>query len=76
MFHGRMFKDNELNWVYVYTEAVDTEQLILQKEEVEEVRWMDYEECHRQILAGTLSNCIYEDEFRMVGEYLKELAAR
>lgn len=76
MFHGRMFKDNELNWVYVYTEAVDTEQLILQKEEVEEVRWMDYEECHRRILAGTLPNCIYEDEFRMVGEYLKELVAR
>ena len=75
MFHGRMFKDNELSSVYVYTEPVDTEKLVLQKEEVEEVRWMDYEECHRRILAGTLPNCIYEDEFRMVGEYLKELLA-
>ena len=42
-----------------------------EKEEVEEVRWMDYEECHRRILDGSLPNCIYEDEFRMVGEYLK-----
>lgn len=71
VFHGRMFKDNELSSVYVYTEPVDEGMLTLQEEEVEEVRWMDYEECHRRILAGTLPNCIYEDEFRMVGEYLK-----
>ena len=45
---------------------------MLQEEELEEVCWMDYEECHRRILDGTLPNCIYEDEFRMVGEYLKE----
>ena len=69
---GRMFKDNEISSVYVYTDPVDITQLTLQEEEVEEVRWMDYEECHRQILDNTLPNCIYEDEFRMVGEYLKK----
>ena len=72
VFHGKMFRDNEISSVYVYTDPVEIEQLTLQEEELEKVRWMDYEECHRRILDGSLPNCIYEDEFRMVGEYLKE----
>lgn len=70
-FHGRMFRDAERSTVYVYTKPIRIEELNLQESEVEEVIWMDYEECHRMVLDGTLPNCIYEDEFRMVGEYLK-----
>ena len=32
---------------------------------------MDYEECMARVLDGSLPNCIYPDEFRMVGEYLR-----
>lgn len=70
MFYGRLFRDNELSSVYVYTKPVNIEELKLQESEVEEVIWMDYEECLQRVLDGTLANCIYEDEFRMVGEYL------
>ena len=42
-FYGKMFRDRELSSVYVYTEPVEIENLKLQKEEVEAVRWMDYE---------------------------------
>lgn len=72
VFCGRTFRDNELSSVYVYTESVEIEELTLQESEVEEVIWMDYEECMQEVREGTLSNCIYEEEFRMVGEYLKE----
>lgn len=72
VFYGRLFKDNELSSVYVYTEPVEIENLKLQESEVEEVIWMDYEECRQKVADGTLPNCIYEDEFRMVGEYLKK----
>ena len=68
-FYGKMFRDRELSSVYVYTEPVEIENLKLQKEEVEAVRWMDYEECRQKVHDGTMPNCIYEDEFRMVGEY-------
>lgn len=70
-FYGRMFRDQELSSVYVYEKPVDTEALTLQESEVESVMWMDYEECRKQIQDGSIANCIYEDEFRMVGEYLK-----
>lgn len=72
-FYGRMFRDNELSNVYVITKYIDESRLRLQESEVESVMWMDYETCRRQIHEGTLPNCIYEDEFDMVGEYLKHL---
>ena len=73
-FYGKMFRDRELSSVYVYTEPVEIENLKLQKEEVEAVRWMDYEECRQKVHDGTMPNCIYEDEFRMVGEYLDRVS--
>lgn len=72
VFYGKIFRDNELSSVYVYTKPIEIENLKLQESEVEEVIWMDYEECRQRVQDGTLPNCIYEDEFRMVGEYLKE----
>ena len=71
-FYGRMFRDNELSYVYLYTGPVDVADLTLQEEEVESVLWMDYEECRQQVEAGTLANCIYLDEFRMVGKALEK----
>ena len=73
-FHGKMFRDEELAFVYIYDQPVDITELILQKEEVEAVRWMDYEECRQKVHDGTMPNCIYEDEFRMVGEYLDRVS--
>lgn len=72
-FHGRMFHDNELSSVYVITKEIEDDRLILQEDEVESVHWMDYETCRRAIREGTLPNCIYADEFDMVGDYLRNL---
>ncbi|MCR4745716.1 MAG: hypothetical protein K5894_10890 [Lachnospiraceae bacterium] len=43
-FHGKMFRDNEVAFVYVYEKAVDETKLVLQTEEVEEVKWFDIDE--------------------------------
>lgn len=43
-FHGNMFRDNEVAFVYVYEKPVDETKLVLQTEEVEEVKWFDIEE--------------------------------
>ena len=72
-FHGRLFCDNELSSVYVITRHFDESELSLQESEVESVLWMDYETARRRIHEGSLPNCIYEDEFDMVGDYLKGL---
>ena len=43
-FYGKMFRDNEVAFVYMYTKHVDAKKLTLQKEEVESVEWFDMEE--------------------------------
>ena len=40
-FHGRIFKNHEKSHVFAYEKPVEIEKLKLQKEEVEEVVWMD-----------------------------------
>ncbi|MBR1623504.1 MAG: NUDIX domain-containing protein [Pseudobutyrivibrio sp.] len=40
-FHGEMFRDNEIAFVYVYNKDVNVDKLSLQKEEVESVEWFD-----------------------------------
>lgn len=70
VFHGKPFRDEELSMVYLYRKEISISELTLQESEVESVRWMDYEECRRNIENGTLENCIYLDEFDMVGAAL------
>ena len=61
---------HELSAVYVLYRDVEPEKLHLQEEEVESVRWMEYEECLRRIQDGTLVRSISLDEFKMLGDFL------
>ena len=70
VFHGRLFKDNELSTVYLYQKPVDIEKLTLQESEVSEVMWIDFAECREKIRDKSLPNCIYLGEFDMIGKKL------
>ena len=61
-FYGREVKNHEISTVYMYEETVDITKLKLQKEEVEEVMWMDQEELIQKVKDGGIPNCIYLDE--------------
>ncbi len=39
-FHGNLFKDNEVAFVYTYEKMIDVSKLVLQKEEVDAVEWI------------------------------------
>ncbi|MBR2521437.1 MAG: NUDIX domain-containing protein [Oscillospiraceae bacterium] len=43
VFHGVPFRDNEVRNVYVYSEPVMIEDLVLQEDEVDEAIWFDLE---------------------------------
>lgn len=70
VFYGKPFRDHERSYVYVYREPVDIEKLRIQESELEAVIWMDYEECRQAVRNRTLDNCIYIEEFEMLGAYL------
>ena len=50
-FHGHMFRDSEIAFVYAYSKPVDISRLILQKEELDGVDWFGleyvYDECKK-----------------------------
>ena len=50
-FYGKLFKDSEIAFVYVYTKPVNIDELTLQKEELDGVEWFNleyvYEECRK-----------------------------
>ena len=69
-FHGKMFRDNEVAFVYVYEKPVDETKLVLQTEEVEEVKWFNIDEVlegckHRD---GTF--CVPMEGLQTVRRYL------
>ena len=39
-FHGKMFRDEEIAFVYIYSQPVGIHTLVLQKEEVDKVYWL------------------------------------
>ena len=57
-FHGKLFKDNEVAFVYLYRQPVDIDQLVLQTEEIEAVEWFDMEETYQECLKHNQKFCV------------------
>lgn len=72
VFYGKPFRNHEISRVYIYEKPVDVTELKLQKEEVESVMWMDYEECLCRMKDGTLTNCLNEKELGMLAGWWKD----
>ena len=70
-FWGEAFKDHEISAVYLYEKPINPEELTLQKEEVEEAVFMEYQAIRDGIQKGTLLNCIYPKEFDMIEDAIK-----
>lgn len=62
MFHGEMFKDNQVSAVFTCWLRSDQMLFSLQKEEVEEVKWMNYEEAVAGVRDHLFPNCIDLEE--------------
>ena len=70
-FHGRPFKDNEVTWVYVYSDPVEIDALTLQASEVDEARWFDLEEVWTKIQDSRERFCVPTAGLNILREYLK-----
>lgn len=71
IFYGKPFRNHELSAVYLYTKEVDADQLILQEEEVESVRWFPLKECKEKAAAQDKNFCLFEDEIAMIVNWLE-----
>lgn len=71
VFHGQVFRDNEVTRVYVYRERVDLDKLTLQADEVDEVRWFGLEEVWREIQTDRRRFCVPASGLGLLRDYLK-----
>ncbi len=71
-FHGRLFRDNEITWVYVYSAPVEVNALVLQASEVDEARWFDLEEVWAEIQTSRDRFCMARAGLNILWEYLKQ----
>lgn len=65
-FCGKPFHDRQYSRVFILWRDIDEEKLILQKEEIDSVLWMDLDECITAIENNQIRHCIYPDELKMV----------
>ena len=70
-FYGRIFRDNEVAFVYVYREPVDIRNLTLQKEEVECVEWFDLREVYEACRRHDRKFCVPIEGLETLIRYLK-----
>ena len=52
-------------------EPVNIEDLTLQKEEVQEVCWLDFKECCKKVKDGDKKYCLFPEELLMIKKYLQ-----
>lgn len=75
-FYGKMFRDSEIAFVYVYTGQVDAAALTLQEEEVERVDWFDLDTVLRGVAIHDKTFCVPPDGLRVLERFLQEKGER
>ena len=70
VFHRRPFKDNEVSFVYVFSQPVDIEKLTLQKEEVESVRWFALDEVCEGVRNHDQTYCVPSGGLEVLKAYI------
>lgn len=71
-FHGELFSDNEIAFVYVYLGKVDINKLTIQKEELDCVEWFDLEDTYNECLNHNKKFCVPIHGLETAREYLNK----
>lgn len=71
-FHGKMFRDNEVAFVFVYQKQVDIADMTIQKEELDGVCWFDLEDTYEACKDHDQKFCVPLGGLETVRRYLNE----
>lgn len=68
-FYGEEFHDRQFSRVFLLWLDWEEQDFTVQKEEIESVRWMDFEQCKKAVRENTIPNCILVEELEMISAY-------
>lgn len=72
-FHGNLFKDNEIAFVYVYLSDIDIKDITVQEEELECVEWFDLDETYNECLKHNQKFCVPVKGLETARQYLDSM---
>lgn len=72
VFFGKEFHDRQVSKIFALWRDTDESGFVLQKEEVDSVLWIDFDECVRSVEKNSFKHCIVMEELMMLKEYLSE----
>ena len=72
-FHGAKFVDNQVCKVFLLWKDIELCEMKLQCEEVESVKWFDYEECKKSVINNSISHCIDIKELEILEAHFHDI---
>jgi isopentenyldiphosphate isomerase len=69
VFRGEPYHDRQFCKVYLLWLDREEEEFTLQKEEIESVKWMEFEACKKAVAENSIKNCIDLDELALIREH-------
>lgn len=64
-FYGKTFSNNEIAFLYIYNKPVDIDKLVLQKEEVDSVMWIELKKLESKLSPRDPEYCVPIDGFNI-----------
>ena len=71
-FYGKLFKDNEIAFVFVYRKPIEINKLILQREELDSVDWFNLKETYNECKKHNQKFCVPIGGLETLIRYLEE----
>ena len=69
VFNNRPFKDKEISMIYLYNRSVNENELVLQPDEVDSVKWFSLDDCLNDMEG--FRNCLRKEELLLLKRMLK-----
>lgn len=72
VFYGETFIDNQVSNIYYIERNMEADKFNIQKEELESVVWMKYDDVVFMVENNTIPNCIKMEELEMLGKKINK----
>jgi 8-oxo-dGTP pyrophosphatase MutT (NUDIX family) len=72
-FRGEPYHDRQICKVYLLWMDREAESFTLQPEELESVRWMEFEACRKAVAENSIPNCIDLEELKLLEEHFHDI---
>lgn len=70
VFYGEEFHDRQYSKVFLLWIDLEENQFVVQKEEIDSVKWFDFQECKKAVKENNIKHCIDLKELELIEKYL------